>query len=102
VAKSRRPTRRRQPVSAKRKPASRKRTSAKKRPPRIATTDGAVELKPIRDAIARAVDALKLMPPRDAIKITIERLERCLVEFDAACDDKNPDNGCGTTMTFWP
>jgi hypothetical protein len=31
--------------------------------------------------------------------VTIERLERCLMEFDAICDPESKQ-GCGPTMTF--
>jgi hypothetical protein len=90
----------RKAVASKRKPASRPKLTLKKSRKPV-KTDGGVELKPIRDDITRAVESLKAMPSKEAIKVTIERLERCLAEFDSICDPQNPDS-CGTTMTFWP
>jgi hypothetical protein len=60
-----------------------------------------VYLKPIRDEILRTIEALKALPSREAVKLTIDRLERCAAEFNAICDPERED-GCGTTMTFWP
>lgn len=100
MSKSRRPASRRSAASSRRKPT--KATAAKrtKRPPRRG--DDGVELKPIRDQIVRAVEMLKKYPPTESIKITIERLQRCLAEFDAICDPTSPD-GCGPNMAFpWP
>jgi hypothetical protein len=56
-------------------------------------------LKPIRDQIVKAIEGLQRCEPSDRIKITIERLTRCLAEFDAICDPKGND-GCGPMMAF--
>ena len=100
MSKSRRPSSRRAASAASRKPVRRAPKAAKKgkrKPPR---RSGGVELKPIRDQIVAAVAALSTFEQTDGIKITIERLDRCLVEFDAICDKES--GNCGTTMAFWP
>lgn len=103
MSKSRRPSPRRSASASSRKPASRAAAARKKgkRKPSPRSTSGGVELKPIRDQIVAAVESLKKFEQTEAIKITIERLQRCLVEFDDICDPESPD-GCGTTMAFWP
>jgi len=101
VSKSRRPASRRSASSSRRKPTK---AAAAKKTKRSPTRRGgdAIELKPIRDQIIRAVEGLKKFPPSEAVKITIERLQRCLAEFDAICDPQSPD-GCGPNMAFpWP
>ena len=101
MSKSRRPASRRSASSSRRKPAKAAAARKAKRPPTRRGDDG-VELKPIRDQIVRAVEMLKKYPPTEAIKLTIERLQRCLAEFDAICDPTSPD-GCGPNMAFpWP
>jgi hypothetical protein len=101
VSKSRRPASRRSASSSRRKPAKKAAAKKSRRPPTRRGGD-AIELKPIRDEIIRAVEGLKKFPPSEPVKITIERLERCLTEFDAICDPESPD-GCGPNMAFpWP
>jgi hypothetical protein len=56
-------------------------------------------LKPIRTQIVAAVEGLKRLPPTEAIKITVERLYRCIAEFDAICDPEG-NEGCGPHMAF--
>ena len=50
-------------------------------------------------AIDRAIKGLRRGPSNEAVSITIERLERCMAEFDAICDPET-GKGCGPTMTF--
>jgi hypothetical protein len=99
LSKKRRPTPRKPQASAARRTSAR---PAASRPQSKSTTKpkgGVVELKPIQAEILRAVAGLKTMPPTEAIKITIERLERCLAEFDAICDP-NQNGLCGPDMAF--
>ena len=70
-----------------------------KRKPRPRPKDGGVYLKPIRNDIKAAIEGLQRLPPTDASKITIERLQRCVMEFDAICEGKGND-GCGPDMAF--
>ena len=92
MAKSNRPARKR--TSAKRAASS---VRAPKRAARARRTK-TIKLKPIRVAIAHAVDRLR-RSDEEAIKLTVERLERCLVELDAICDPESRF-GCGPVMSF--
>jgi hypothetical protein len=58
-----------------------------------------IQLKPIRVAIARAIEFLKKLPPSNTYNLTIERLQRCEMELNDICDPNNPD-GCGPNMEF--
>ena len=99
MAKSRRPSSRKsKPASRASKAASGARSARPKRS-RQPTPRRAVALKPIRQSIIVAIDGLQRLEPTDAIKLTLERLTRCVAEFDAICDPQNLD-GCGPNMDF--
>lgn len=83
--------------ASRRKTASRPRRSAVKRT--ASTAPPKVQLKPIKVLIARAIAGLQRLPPSDAYNLTIERLQRCEMEFDSICNPINPD-GCGPIMEF--
>ena len=95
MAKSRRSSGKRAPAASRRAASSRsaKRSSSRRSKPRN------IQLKPIRAAIERAVKGLRRGPANEAAALTIERLERCLAEFEAICDPESRQ-GCGPTMTF--
>lgn len=94
MAKSNRP--RRKPTSAKRAAPSSWTTKRSSRSRKTKTAT--IELKPIRVQIAHAVDRLRRSDD-ESIKLTVERLERCLAELDAICDEKSRF-GCGPVMSF--
>lgn len=113
MAKSRRPSKGKRNASASRRTGTTKRskTSASKSKPKskrkvkslatVADTSDRVELKPIRAQIVRAVERLRGIEATERTRLTIERLERCVAEFDDICDPNNPF-GCGPDMAFPP
>lgn len=99
MSKKRRPTPRKPQASAARRTSARPPASRRKAKSKTKPKGGVIELKPIQADLLRAVLRLKTIAPTEAIKITIERLERCLAEFDAICDPNQID-GCGPNMAF--
>lgn len=98
--KSRPSTRKRAASAARRKPAAKRSTRRPGKPTGKPKREASfIELKPIRTDIVRAVEGLKRLPPSEAVKVTIERLTRCIAEFDAICDPDGND-GCGPNMAF--
>jgi hypothetical protein len=95
VAKSRRASSKRASAASRRAPSSR----STKRSPSRRSKPATIHLKPIRNALERAIEALRRGPKNDVVALTIERLERCLAEFEAICDPESR-SGCGPTMTF--
>lgn len=95
MAKSRRPGAKRAPAQSRRGTSPRRTTRSSSR----RSKPSPIKLKPIRTTIERAIAKLRRTPSNDAVKVTIERLERCLMEFDAICDPESKQ-GCGPTMTF--
>jgi hypothetical protein len=84
-------------ASSRRAAATRSASRGAKRKPR--QTVRKIQLKPIRVAIARAIEFLKKLPPSDVYNLTIERLQRCEMELNDICDPNNP-SGCGPIMEF--
>ena len=99
MAKARRPPARKRGASATRRKSAAKRSTRRSAKTKGYPKRGVVALKPVRALIERAIEGLRRLPPSDAIKLTIERLDRCLAEFNAICD---PDDefGCGPNMEF--
>jgi hypothetical protein len=48
--------------------------------------------------IRKAIAELQRLPETDKTRLTIERLQRALVELDAICAD--PEGGCGPNMVI--
>jgi hypothetical protein len=99
VAKRRKPPTRKRASSPTRRSLPARRPSSRATKPKGQPPVRRIQLKPIRIALVRAVERLKESTPTEAVKITIERLERCLAEFNAICDPNAPD-GCGPNMDF--
>jgi hypothetical protein len=83
--------------ASRRKTASRPRRGAVKRT--ASTAPAKIQLKPIKVLIGRAIAGLQRLPPSDAYNLTIERLQRCEMEFNSICNPLDPD-GCGPNMEF--
>lgn len=76
-----------------------KTASAAKRKPKELTGPTRIELKPLRGQIAMTIEQIARVTPSGRTKVTMERLQRCIAEFDAICDPLDPD-GCGPSMDF--
>lgn len=100
MSKSRRPSKKKRVASATRRKSATKR-SRRKVAPKARPGSGRIELKPVRAVIAQTIERLNRLEPTDRVKLTVERLQRCVAEFDDICDPQNPE-GCGPDMAFPP
>jgi hypothetical protein len=75
------------------------RATAAKRPTKLTSDPDKIYLGPLRADLQRTLAEIKAAPQSQRTKVTIERLQRCVAEFDAICDPLDPD-GCGPNMDF--